>query len=478
MQRLERGIVLALTLGLAVLLAFHVAPLAAGIGVLVLGATIDMDTFANMLKVNYEEPFHNQIVVFSKVMDVMKGNFKVKQGAQGKYIESTNLFGGPEGGGWRSANANLPVPGNPTFVPGRVKLKTYLHTIQINRAAMANAMRGPAAFADWGEVTLKPAARLVAADLDRCFIGFGSGALCRIDGSPASSAIPIDSPYGLPGNTKGWLPGIRRGMRIVAASDIDGTGMRSNGKSMLVLSVTKSGNSGGGSIKVDTLLPDLADNDYLFRGDDQGSNAPEDGTEVEMMGIMGHVDDGTLVPVHQNIDRTIYDEWKAQFIDGSAAPYNGDAIEDLFNRLSDDVLELGDGELSHILTTLTIVRGAYKELRTARGGFGGSDSGGQKQRMGAKGITIWVGDREVEIRGLPKMPPGRIYGLQASDFERYHLKSGSFEWVNWTGSMFHQVVLGGAIKDAVWMYGRVEIETGCHAPQHQIFVTGVDETQY
>lgn len=473
-------VLLPTVLGLAVVaLCGFVSAVASHPGVLfaplALGSTMDMDAIAGGLKINYQEPMFNQVVTHSKLVDLFNLNSNVKQGEQGKYIELSNMFGAPEGGGWRSENANLPVPGNPTFVNGRVRLKKYLHVVQMTRNAMANAKKSKAAFADWGDMTLKPAAKVIAADLDRVAIGFGAGCLCRIDGTP-STTMPIDAPYGLANNTKGWLPGLRRGMKVVFSPNIDGVGLRSNGQSSTILSVTKSGNSGGGTLSLDRIPADALDNDYLFRGDDYGSNAPEAGIETEAMGLLGHIDDGTILDTHQNISRGTYDEWKSQAIDASAAPYSGDPKEILFLRMADDASELGGGEVSHFVTTMSIFRGAFDELKST-GGYGAHQDPGNL-KGGAKGIKYWIGDRMVELRAFPKMPVGRIFGIDASTLYRYHLKSGAFEWVDWTGSMFHQVGVGGAVKDAVWFYGRVELEYGCSAPQQNVVATGIDETQW
>lgn len=443
---------------------------------------LNMDNFANMLKINYEDPFFNQIVRHSELIDLFSLISAIKQGEQGRYIERANLFGVSESTGFRSENGNLPIPGGQVWIPSRIYLKKQLHAEQITRNAMANASKGKASFADWADVTLKQAAETVKSEADRALFGYGSGAICRIDGAPSGSSIPIDAPYGLPSNEKGYLPGIRRGKRLIAAANVDGTGVRNQGKSVQVLSVNRTANAFGGQLTIAGGVPaDWVDNDFLFTGDDLGNNAPDGGVEVEPQGIMGMVDDGTILPTYLNINRTDYPEWQCQTLDANAA-YGGTASELMFMRALTDTMENGDGNITHFITTFACFRNAYRDLvradtnrpahvqRTSTPG-GGQVGGGNKLRFQAP-----VGNNLVEFRPLPKAMPGYAFGLDASTLKRYHLKKGAWEWVDWTGSMFHQVAVGQAAKDAVWFYGRNEFEFACESPQKNIRITGISET--
>jgi hypothetical protein len=427
-----------------------------------------------LLKTVFQDPLFDGVVTHSRVIDLFEQNSNVKEGPQGKYIELAHMFGYNEGIGSRSEDGFLPVPGNPTFVNGRVNLKKTLAVAQMTRNIMANAVKSKAAFADWAEVELTKTERALRADLDRQAIGYGAGILCRIDDASIDATLDIDAPYGLASNTKGWLPGIRRGMRLVAGPNADGSALRSNGTSRLVLSVNKAGNSGGGTITLDAdpSAVGWAQNDYLFRGDDLGNNAPEDGVEVEMMGLLGMIDNGDILDTFQNISRGTYDEWKAQVVDASAAPYSTLATETLFMRMADDADELGDGDIDVFLTSKGAFRNAFIEVQKQLG-YGGM-TGPDNQKMGSKGIRVNIGDRTVEIRAFPKMPIGRVIGLDTSTLYRYHLSG--FEWDDTTGAIWKQVAVGQGIKDAWYAYGRTEMELGCTGPQQSCYATGLSET--
>lgn len=438
-------------------------------------ATFDVAAANAMLKTVFQDPLFDGVVTHSRVIDLFEQNANVKEGPQGRYIEGAQMFGYNEGIGARDpANGFLPVPGNPTFVNFRVFLKTNYAVAQMNRHVMANAVKSKAAFADWAEVELTKTERGLRADLDRQAIGYGAGILCRIDDASPDITLDIDAPYGLASDTKGWLPGLRRGMKIVAGPNADGTGLRSGGQSRTILSVSKSGNSGGGTLTLDAdpLALGWAENDFLFRGDDLGNNAPVSGVEVEMMGLLGMVDDGTILDTLQNISRTSYDEWKAQVVDGSAAPYSTLASEALFMRMADDADELGNGTVTHFLMSKAVFRNAFVQIQKQLG-YGANTTGPNRGVGGTKGLTILLGDRSVELRSFAKMPLGRIFGLDRSVLWRYHLSG--FEWDDTTGTIFKQVGIGQGIKDAWYAYGRTEMELGITEPEKCVVATGLSE---
>jgi len=436
--------------------------------------TFDLAAADSMLKIGYEGSLFDGVVTHTKVWDFFKQNSNVRNGPQGKYIEGSHMFGLNEGVGARSENGYLPVPGNPTFTNSRVYLKKNLAVTQMTRNLMANAVKSKAAFAGWADVELVKTEKALLADDDRQAIGYGSGIICRVDTGTIDATLEIDAPYGLAGNTKGWLPGLRRGMRIVFGPNADGSALRSAGASRTILSVDKAGNAGGGILTLSAAPPaDVANSDYIFRGDDLGNNAPESGTDVEMQGLLGMIDDGTILPIFQNISRDDFDEWKAQAIDASAAPYAGLAEEVLFMRAADDAEEYGGGNVTHFLCSKGSFRNVFVQMQTQLG-YGGM-TGPRTGEIGTKGIKVWIGSNLVEIRGVPKIPIGYVFGLDASTLWRYHLSG--FEWDDTAGgSIWKQVGVGAGVKDAFYAYGRQEMELGCSDPQKNVVISGIDET--
>ena len=436
--------------------------------------TIDQKTVLNeALKVNFEGPLFNTVVLRSETFDLFKQTAKTMTGPEGRYIELAHMFGAPEGVGSRDEHGFLPVPETPAFVNGRVRLKKTVGTIQTTWNAMVNAVKGKAAFADWAEMTLMKLVETLTDDLDRQAIGYGTGIICRVDESSPDTSLQIDAPFGFAGDEKGWLPGLRRGQRIVFSGNADGSGLRDGGKSAKILSMDPDGNSEGGILTLDALPAGVADNDYIFKGDDYGSNAPNQGSEVEMMGLTGMIDDGTVLDTFQNISRTTYPEWKSRLIDASASPYSGSALEVLFMRLADDAALYGKGDITHLLCSRNVFRNAFNAIR-GLGGYGGVQDPAKGHTGGSKGITYYIGTKPVELRAVLKIPVGMLYAIDRATMLRFSHTNG--EWDNTTGSIFRQVSNGAAVKDEFFAYYRCYMELACTDPRKNARATGVSET--
>lgn len=460
--------------------AFNLHSLEAGMtfAPIIFGATFDTAAADAMLKVVSDDAFFDSVVTHSDVLDIFEQSSSVREGPHGRYVELSNMFGYNEAVGARHERGFLPVPGNPTFVNGRVKLKKTLAVAQMTYDVMKQAMRSKAAFADWAEAELTKTEKALRDDLDRQAIGYGSGILCRIAAAGVAAGPPatinIDRPYGIASTTKGWLPGIRRGTSLVFGPNSDGANLRNNGEACTVLSVDKAGNSGGGILTVDHLPVNIAINDYIFKGDDLGSNAPFQGVEVEMIGIEGQVDNGLIMDTFQNISRATYPEWKSQFLDASLAPFSGLAKDTAFMQQNDDIVELGGGDgATHALVTRAVFRNIYVQIR-GFAGFGALLSP-ENTRAGTRGIKIWLGDRQVEFRACSKLFPGRAFMLDKTQLKRYHLEG--YEWDDTTGAIWRQVAIGAGIQDAFFAYGRTIMELGNADPQKHGKIAGFSEAQ-
>lgn len=441
-------------------------------------STIDMTALNSMFKVNYQNTVFKTVVTRSEVFDLFKQSArKMSQSErQGRYIELSHMFGNVESIGARPGTSLLPVPGNPLFVNGRVSLKKNYAVFQTDWEAMHNAASGPAAFGDFTRDVMLPTVESFTDDLNRQTIGYGPGILCRVDVTISANVISVDAPYGIASDTDGALiPGLRRGMSVVFGPNSDGSGLREGGKSATILSVDFDANAGGGAITVDYTPAGVADNDYLWRGDDLGNNAPVNGVESEMMGLLGHIDDGTYLTTHQNINRTTYPEWRSTKVNLASAPYSAAAADIAFLRLADDQRTRGKGVTTHLLTTPAVFRGAFKSIQAAQGGFGAQQNTQSGSLMGgASTIGYNIHGRSVQIRGIDRMPKGMIFALDASTLWRYGDEQG--EWDTLTGSMWRPVSVGGAQKDQVVAIYRYYGQTGCSDPRKSARGDGIDET--
>jgi hypothetical protein len=216
----------------------------------------------------------------------------------------------------------------------------------------------------------------------------------------------------------------------------------------------------------------VADNDYIWRGDDSGNSAPSGGAEKEMMGFLGMIDDGTRVTTLQNISRTTYPEWKSQMVNLGSAPYSGQPSLIAFARLCDDAAAYGGGEIKTILVTRPTFRALQAYLKTELPGLGSGQNG--NYTVGAKGISVWVGGRQVEIRAYDRLAPGITLAIDTNHFHRYGDEQG--EWDKTTGSMWSRPSIGSTMTDSLIAMYRFCTQAGTSDPQKSAQGYGLTET--
>lgn len=434
---------------------------------------------SGMMKERYLGTLNNTILRYTKVYDlIQESNIQPHEGSDGLYYKLANIYGGMQGIGARLENSVLPEGGNPMFVNPLVKQKYNYGRVDATWQAIRKAEQGPAAFASFAAAVLKPTVENLTADLDRQACGYGAGILARVDdASVSATALGIDAPFGIAGDVKGWIT-FQPGMKVVFGPNADGSGLRSGGQSSTVLNIDKAGNAGGGALDLDSIPGDVADDDYIFRGDAYGANVPVGGEEPELMGMEGLIDDGTVVDTLENISRSTVSDWESRVIAGGSAPYSGSLTEGLLMTVVTDAELYGNGRISAMLTSNDCLRQGYNAIRQL-GGFGARRDG-DSSKAGTKGISVLVpgADGEITVRGVPRLIPGRLYGLDLSTLMRFTL-GGQGEWVDWgTGSIWQVAHVGAAVKDAAFAYYRHPLQLGIQDPKKCVKVTGISETAY
>ena len=442
-------------------------------------STIDKaQVLANALKVSTPLPMWNSVVAWSEVWDLIKAKTGNAARRQGRQTEVSTQFGNPESIGSRFEDGNMPIADTPLFERQLIVWKKTVGVLEATFDAIDEAVDGPTAYANFNQLNILPLARSFAADLDRQAVGYGAGPLCRIAAAwtPGNNPIIIDRAFGLgSANSNGWIAGIRRGQRLVAGPSVDGSGLRNGGQAFRVLSLDPRGNSGSGTITVDGALPtELATGDYLWRGDQYGNNAPENGVEKEMMGLRGFLDDGTLVPVCQNIDRGVIAEFKGNLINATT-DYSGTASPLFFMRLHDEARIYGQGKIDTILCSPAAFRNAYGSATGATygPGYGAMVTPGGPTQVGTKGIvTNAFGAGPVNVRSVIQWIPGHVAALDSSTFVRFGMEMP--EWDS-HGDFWKPVTVGGVRKDAFYNIYRFRGQIACLDPRKNVMAYNVTE---
>lgn len=419
------------------------------------------------MKIIFQEPLTNSIVSDSELLDIFEQdmNVEVNQTEGGRYIELAHYFQLPSGVGARQLEGDyIPVPHGPVIKNSQIYLKKIEGTVQMTGDTMRRVRQGEGAFVTWASRALPDLVERVDHELDRMLLGYGAGIRARVDDADpddGDKTIGIDAAMGLTeGGTPledAWLQFMEQEF-IRFGPNADATSQRDSGQEYRITDVNPDGNGGTGTLELDQEpSANVADNDYIFGGDSAGHSGQASGTDREIMGLWGMVDDGTVLSSFQGLTRADYRPWRAQVIDGSAAPYNGELTEGLLTKADDQVAVRADGEIDTIVLSRTAARNFWDNLKTDKRLID------PRSYQGGKSMLHMIfGDRDVELRVVRKMPGSVCFGLQSDTFKQW--RNTGWEWDDLTGSIWNRVTDSTGRKDDFYAVGHLVMQTGCIAP--------------
>ena len=186
-------------------------------------------------------------------------------------------------------------------------------------------------------------------------------------------------------------------------------------------------------------------------------------SQKELMGLLGIVDDGTILTTFQGLLRATYQQWNAETIDASAATWGGVLSDDLIIRLDQDVYQIGNGRTDTLACSRSAWRAYLKSLKSDRM-YTMTPGESQDYTGGGRRLKVDLGDKSLELRAIRKCPPQSAFLLERESLKRWH-NVGWF-WDDTTGSIWNRVTDGTGRKDAYYAVGAICMETGCLAPAH------------
>lgn len=438
------------------------------------GTTAGVDGNVNeAMKIIFEEPLTNSIVQDSDLMDLFEqdANVAVTPTTGGRYIELAHYFQLPAGVGARKLEGDyIPVPDGPVIRNSQIFLKKIEGVVQMTGDTMRRVRQGEGAFLTWARRALPDLKDRVDHELDRMLIGFGAGIKARVndaDPDDADKTIGIDSNFGVAGLVDAWLS-FMEGERIIFAADAAAATIRDaagpSGASYQITDV----NPAALTLELDVEpTANVADDDYIFAGDVAGHAGQASGVDREIMGLLGMIDDGTILATFQGLTRADYRPWRAQIFDGSAAPWNGLLTEDLLTYADDETYIKAKGMPNVIVMSRSGARNFWSNLKTDKRLID------PRNFMGGKGALsmIFGTERQVELRTVRKMPSSLVFGLQTDTLKMW--RNTGWEWDDLTGSIWNRVTDGTGRKDDFYAVGHLVLQTGCIAPHKNYKITGI-----
>lgn len=484
-NRTSRSAWYVLAAALAVLFIGWASPALALIPASVMGTTTtaepDLDA---ALKVIFAEPLINNVVSDTELLSVFDTDMNVQEDTTtgGRYIESAHYFQLPAGVGARAENEYIPVPENPVFANSRVYLRKIQGTIEMTGDTMRRVTSNEGAFVDYMERALPDLSTRLVHEIDRMLIGYGAGVRARIaaGGVGAYNApvagqwtITVDRSLGVTGFEDPFLHFMEGDALGFTASLAAPIALRNagSGQSARVVNIDEANNiiTVAGT---QALHDALAANDYVGSADAAGNSFPfgNPATEREIHGLLGAVDDGSIVATYMNITRASYRLWNSVVVDASVAPFTGAMTEDLLTFADDECAVKGGGKPDVVVMSRSAARGYWKSLRGDR--FFLDPRGYQ----GGKGpLSIILSDRTLQLKVARKLPPQLSFMLQSDTFKRFTL--GSWEWDDKTGAIWNRVSDATGRKDAYYAVGNMYEQLFGKAPRKSVRIQGLTKVQ-
>lgn len=441
MKRFDR-LILA---GFVTLLALLVPEAAVALPLL-MGDTATTDDMDELMKIVFDDTVITETVYDSELLDIIPDG-EVKQGSDGRWFETSQLYQSPGSWGSRAENGYIPEPNNAKAENSRINLKKCVGSIEETGEVLKRIKRDKAAFLTWSDEQFPLFKEGLTDEMDRQLVGDGSGIRARADGTGTDLGggewrLPLKDTIGV----SGWsmpLMHFRRGMYLRSSANADGSSPDATVMEVLDLDWDNE------AIIVDD-AGDVTDEDYLFEGD-----AADNSAGNEPMGLAGLVDDGGIVETLQNIDRTEHLWFKSYVRDMEG----GDIDEFDMIRTDREARFRGGGKVDVIVMSEAAFDTLWVDLKADR-----QLNDPRSYQSGRDGITmLFGGTRTVMYKTARKLPSKLIYGIQTSVMRKFLLHE--FEWDDTSGSIWKQVTDSTGRKDAHYAYGTAYYELGIKSPQ-------------
>lgn len=446
----------------AIALGLAPAALGAAMGAMVVGATTELsdEDMQNAMKIYFSDSIVNNVVTDSELMQYFDQSSGVKtdQTTGGRWIETAQLFGLPAGFGSRGTNGYIPVPYGPQIENSRIYLKKQIGSVEISGDVLKRVKQGLGGFIDWGAQVMPGLVERATNEYDRMLIGYGAGVKAVVESvDGVAKSIKLKDAFGVTGyGGAAFL--FLEGEPIRAADKIDGDDMRAG--VMRVQNIDFANNT----IYVDQLATAIEAGDFLAEGD----AADNSFADKDVMGLLGIIDDGSILKKFQNIDRDEYLKWRAHVIDAQKAPFTaGQKLTEAVINYADRVASTrGGAKVTDILTSREARDQYWADLKSDRTYVD------PRSFTGGRGpVSIILDDREVPIRVIRKMPTEVAFGITKGTLKRWLLNE--FEWDSTTGSLFRQVTDNTGRKDAFYAYGTSQMQTGSTDPQKNFRIENI-----
>jgi hypothetical protein len=353
-----------------------------------------------------------------------------------------------QGVGARGDNAPLPVAGWAEYINPEVTVKYLYGRFYVTGPAIAATRDNKGAFAELIKRSLKDTREGLRLDLQRQCWGPSTGILALAAEAAGDTTMLVDSPFGISRynqSSQGEHPCkyIKRNTIV----DVVDSAMSSEHDADVTVTAVSHSATATTLTQASNWTNTMADGDFVSRynvGPTGGSQR-----QLEIMGLLGHVDDGTVlnsdfsITSYQGITRASYPEYQ-----GNVTDNGGSDITKAVMRAQLDLCETeGDARPDLIITDYT-QRSKYEQLLTPSKRF-------------VNPMSLEGGFRALEFDGLPVVvdkdcPPEHWFFINSETLKWYQMSD--WDWMDKDGSVLTKVSGYDAYEAVMYKYAELACE--------------------
>jgi hypothetical protein len=401
-----------------------------------------MTTFDAVLKIDYlpvlQAQFNNEIVLYNRIKRdreniVGKKYYFPVQSAWGESTGPTNETGSdiPSGSVFNPPTGTL---GNETFIESSGVVRTVYGRFEVSTKVIEATKSDRGSFVQAVDFKLKNVADNLRKDLNWMLQSDGTGAIAQITAGAATTAWTVDNALNLRPNmnVQVWSARSAGTQRVAAANNQTVTDV----------------NYDTNVVTIGAAFTDAVNNDFVFKNTGRGIN---------VMGLLGIVDDSTFVTTLQNINRSTSSYWKSSVLGNSGT--KRDLSQVLIQQAEDKAYIRAGGKISAFYSNLG-QRNNYVQLVTAERRYVNTmkfDAGFDALEYNGK---PWFIDRDAQKNVL--------FALDESVLRFFMLKD--FDWMHDDGAVLRR---GSGLTYIATLEAHLEL--GTYQPNRHVVIRDLNE---
>lgn len=326
-------------------------------------------------------------------------------------------------------SGQLPDAGKQSYDELRIPDRYVYGTIEVTGPLMSE-VKGRGAFVNALDREVNGLVRDMKVECNRMIWGDGRGVLALVNDPAAatmtggSTTVPVDSPMGIAGSTNG-ARFLRAGMVIGAHPAAPANNTPNAVRT--ISSIAADGSSVVISASADET--EFVDNGVITKGVSR-SGTLEGSWNLEPMGILGLVDDGTFVTTIHGLSRTTQPIFKSNVFTSV-----GDLGEIIFWRALDTCDEISGAEPTWFATHHSVHR-EYIKISLGDKRYSGEDLKRPDVGIVGGGKKHELTFSNTPIEKSRYAPYGKFYGIDESALKKYVNVEG--KWIDEDGAILHR----------------------------------------